>query len=190
MACRDRALKRVFDEHGYQDMWARRPGFSSTVHIILGQQVSIASANATFNRLKCKLGSTVTPEGLLNLKESELNNLGYTRQKSPYAQLLAERVASGDFLFDSLTPLADDVNRSVITKHKGIGNRTADIYLSECLLRCDVLPKGDIGVQEALRVLNGLESRPTHDELDAMTEDWRPWRSVGTRMLWQIYLDG
>ena len=190
LAERDAALKRVLDEHGYPDMWARPPGFSTVVHIILGQQVSLASANATFYRLRSKLGGTVTPEGLLKLKESELKELGLTRQKILYTRLLAEQVASGAFLFDSLTLLSDELIRSAMTKHKGIGNWTADIYLSECLLRCDILPKGDIGVHEAFRALKGLESRPTHEELEAMTEHWRPWRSVGTRMLWKFYLGG
>ena len=190
LAERDAGLKRVLDNHGYPDMWARPPGFSTVVHIILGQQVSLASANATFYRLRSKLGGTVTPEGLLKLKESELKELGITRQKILYTRLLAEQVASGVFLFDSLTSLSDELIRSAMTKHKGIGNWTADIYLSECLLRCDILPKGDIGVHEAFRALKGLESRPTHEELEAMTEHWRPWRSVGTRMLWKFYLGG
>jgi len=189
LAGRDAALKLVLDELGYPDMWARPPGFSSTVHIILGQQVSLASANATFLRLEVRLGGSVTPEGLLKLKELELKEPGITRQKSLSIRLLAERVAAGAFLFDSLTSLPDEHIRLAMTKHKGIGNWTVDIYLSECLLRCDILPKGDIGVHEAFRVLNGLESRPTHAELETMTEHWRPWRSVGTRMLWKFYLD-
>jgi DNA-3-methyladenine glycosylase II len=75
-----------------------------------------------------------------------------------------------------------------MTQHKGIGKWSADINLSECLLRCDILPKGDIGVQEAFRILKGLEMRPTHEALEVMMEHWRPWRSVGTRMLWLYYL--
>jgi len=186
---RDSALKRVLDEHGYPDMWDRKPGFSTTVHIILEQQVSLASANATFQRLQSKLDGTVTPEGVLKLTEADLKAIGFTRQKNLYTRLLAEQVASGAFLFDSLAPLSDDLVRSAMTRHKGIGNWTADIYLSECLLRCDILPTGDIGVQEAFRVLKGLEVRPTHEQLEAMTEHWRPWRSVGTRMLWKFYLN-
>jgi len=186
---RDSALKRVLDEYGYPDMWDRQPGFSTTVHIILEQQVSLASANATFHRLQSKLGGIVTPEGVLKLTEFDLKALGITRQKTLYTRLLAEQVASGAFVFDSLAPLSDDLVRSAMTSHKGIGNWTADIYLSECLLRCDILPTGDIGVQEAFRVLKGLEVRPTHEQLEAMTEHWRPWRSVGTRMLWKFYLN-
>ncbi len=189
LAERDTALKRVLDEHGYPQLWDRRPGFSTTVHIILEQQVSLASANATFYRLQTKLGGTVTPEGLLKLTEGELQEVGFTRQKIAYSRLLAEQVASGDFVFESLPPLSDELVREALTKHKGIGNWTADIYLSECLLRCDILPQGDIGIQEAFRVLKGLEERPKQQQLEAMTEHWRPWRSVGTRMLWSFYLN-
>ena len=189
LAERDSALKRVLDEYGYPEMWDRQPGYSSTVHIILEQQVSLASARATFYRLESKLGGTVTPHALLKLKESELKQLGFTRQKSLYTRLLSEQVASGTFLFESLAPLSDDAVRGALTRHKGIGNWTADIYLSECLLRCDILPQGDIGVQEAFRVLKGLEVRPAYEQLEVMTEHWRPWRSVATRMLWKFYLN-
>jgi DNA-3-methyladenine glycosylase II len=194
VACRwlaegDSALQHVLDNNGYPEMWDRRPGFSAIGQIILEQQVSLASANATFCRLKSGLGGTVTPRGLLNLRESELKKLGFTRHKILYTRLLAEQVTSGNFLFESLPALSDDSVRGALTRHKGIGNWTADIYLSECLLRCDILAKGDIGVQEAFRVLKGLEVRPTHDPLEAMTEHWRPWRSVATRMLWTFYLN-
>ncbi len=189
LAKRDSSLQRVLTGHGYPDMWSREPGFSTMVHIILEQQVSLASANATFSRLKLKLDGRVTAEGLLKLTALELKGLGLTRQKILYSRLLAEQVASGAFAFDSLTSLQDDLVRTVMTNHKGIGNWTADIYLLECLLRCDILPKGDVGVQEAFRVLKGLEERPTQEQLEMMTEHWRPWRSVGTRMLWKFYLD-
>lgn len=189
LAERDSALKRVLNEHGYPHLWDRPPGFSTTVHIILEQQVSLVSANATFQRLKAKLDGTVTPAGLLKLTECELKELGLTRQKISYTRSLAEKVCAGDFQFESLSLMSDDLVRSAMTKHKGIGNWTADIYLSECLLRRDILPKGDIGVQEAFRVLKGLEARPSHEELETMTRHWCPWRSVGTRILWLFYLN-
>jgi len=188
LAGQDAELKRVLDEYGYPDLWNRVPGFSTAVHIILEQQVSLASANATFLRLETKLGGSVTAAGLLKLTEREHKELGFTRQKLLYSRLLAEQVVSGDFSFEPLSQLPDEDVHEALTKHKGIGNWTADIYLSECLLRCDILPRGDIGVQEAFRVLKGLPQRPTHEELERMTEHWRPWRSVGTRMLWLFYL--
>jgi DNA-3-methyladenine glycosylase II len=189
LAERDSALKSVLDEHGYPPLWDRKPGFSTTVHIIFEQQVSLASANATFRRLESKLNGIVTPAALLRLSETELKSLGVTRQKALYIRLLAAAVVSGGFAFEPLSALTDESVRIALTKQKGIGRWTADIYLSECLLRCDILPKGDIGVQEAFRILKGLQTRPTHLELEAMTEHWRPWRSVGTRMLWHYYLN-
>ena len=189
LAEQDTELKRVLDEFGYPGLWSRNPGFSTTIHIILEQQVSLASANATFHRLESKLEGSVTAAGLSKLTEEELKSLGFTRQKILYSRLLAEQVVSGNFSFEPLANLPDEAVREALTKHKGIGNWTADIYLSECLLRCDILPKGDIGVQEAFRVLKGLSNRPTHEELERMTDHWRPWRSVGTRMLWLFYLN-
>jgi DNA-3-methyladenine glycosylase II len=190
LAEQDKSLRRVLDEFGYPGLWNRTPGFSTTVHIILEQQISLASANATFKRLETELGGNVTAKALLSLTESEMQGLGFTRQKIVYTRLLAQQIVAGEFSFESLEPLPDDSVRSAMMKHKGIGHWTADIYLSECLMRCDILPRNDIGVQEAFRVLKGLASRPNHDELEAMTEHWRPWRSVGTRMLWHYYLHG
>ncbi len=129
LAKRDSSLHRVFESYGYPSLWNRRPGFSTTVHIILEQQVSLASANATFQRLECKLGGAVTPRGLLQLTDEELRELGFSRQKILYTRLLAEKVASEVFVFDSLALLSDDLVRQALTQHKGIGNWTADIYL-------------------------------------------------------------
>jgi DNA-3-methyladenine glycosylase II len=188
LAERDSALRHVLDENGYPDMWFRMPGISTMAHIILEQQVSLASANATFYRLQNLLGGTVTAKGILERSESELKSIGVTRPKICYLRHLAQQVTSGAFSFDCLAALPDNQVRRSLTQHKGIGAWSADIYLSECLLRCDILPKGDIGVQEAFRVLKNLEMRPTHETLEVMTEHWRPWRSVGTRMLWSYYL--
>ena len=82
----------------------------------------------------------------------------------------------------------DDLVKQTLTQLKGIGDWTADIYLSECLLRPDILPKGDIALNEAYKVLKKLEKRPEYSELVAGTAHWRPWRSVGIRMLWHFYL--
>ncbi len=189
LADRDAALGRVLKQYGYPPLWSREPGFSTLVHIILEQQVSLASANATFARLREKLSGVVTPQGLLDLKDEHMRELGVTRQKMLYTRLLAEEVCRGKLDFESLSEMPDDDVRKVLMQLKGIGQWTADIYLSECLLRPDIMPKGDIGVQEAFRVLKGMEARPVHAELEAMTEHWRPWRSVGTRMLWHFYLN-
>ena len=187
LAERDKGLAKVLDNFGYPPLWAREPGFSTLVHIILEQQVSLASANAAFQRLKAYVGN-LTPAAFSSLDDDLLRNIGFSRQKTTYVRALANAVLSGRFDFNALSDLSDEQVRDEMKQLKGIGDWTADIYLSECLLRPDILPKGDIAMQEAFRVLNGLTERPVHDLFEASTRHWRPWRSVGTRMLWHFYL--
>lgn len=187
LASRDKAMARVLDQYGYPPLWAREPGFSTLLHIILEQQVSLASANAAFGRLRDRLG-LITPGAFLALDDDALRNIGFSRQKTLYSRSLADAVLSGAFELESLETLSDEEVRSAMKQLKGIGDWTADIYLSECLLRTDILPKGDIAMQEAFKVLKGLTARPAHPEFEDGTQHWRPWRSVGTRMLWHYYL--
>jgi DNA-3-methyladenine glycosylase II len=189
LAERDDALALVLDRYGYPPLWSRTPGFSTLTHIILEQQVSLASANAAFERLQAHLGGQVTPEAFLQTSEDTLRQIGYSRQKITYTKGLAQAICTGALQLDQLALLSDEGVRATLKQLKGIGDWTADIYLSECLLRPDILPKGDIAMQEAFRVLKGLDSRPVHAHFEAGTEHWRPWRSVGTRMLWHYYLN-
>jgi DNA-3-methyladenine glycosylase II len=187
LAERDEALARVLAQYGYPPLWARTPGFPTLLHIILEQQVSLASANAAFERLRARLGEITAPK-FLTINDEDLLAIGFSRQKRAYARGLAAATLAGDFDFETLAQLPDDLVRQHMTRLKGIGHWTADIYLSECLLRPDVLPKGDIAMQEAFRVLKNLPHRPVHEAFEAATQHWRPWRSVGTRMLWHFYL--
>ncbi len=187
LAERDEALDFVLKKYGYPPLWAREPSFSTLVHIILEQQVSLASANAAFAKLQAAIGS-VTPTKFLIVSDEDLRSMGFSRQKIRYTRLLAEAVESGSFVFEHLATLPDEAVMTQMKQLKGIGDWTAHIYLSECLLRPDILPKGDIALLEAFRVLKKLPHRPPHDEFTAATEHWRPWRSVGIRMLWHFYL--
>lgn len=187
LAERDEALDFVLKKYGPPPLWAREPSFSTLVHIILEQQVSLASANAAFVKLQAAIGP-ITPAKFLKTSDEDLRNMGFSRQKTRYSRLLAEAVESGSFSFEHLAALPDEAVIIQMKQLKGIGDWTAHIYLSECLLRPDILPKGDIALLESFRVLKNLPHRPPHDEFTAATEHWRPWRSVGTRMLWHFYL--
>ncbi len=187
LAERDDALARVLKEYGYPPLWDRAPGFATLVHIILEQQVSLASANATFHRLRQRV-DPLTPKGLLALSDEVLRSIGFSRQKIHYVRHLARAVTDGALVLEHLTHLPDEEVRQALKRIKGIGDWTADIYLSECLLRPDILPCGDIAMQEAFRALKGLPRRPSAIEFETYTGHWRPWRSVGTRMLWHFYL--
>jgi DNA-3-methyladenine glycosylase II len=188
LAERDEALAFVLKKYGPPPLWAREPGFSTLVHIILEQQVSLASANAAFLKLKSLIG-VVEPLAFLMLSEEDLRQIGFSRQKTNYCRALAQTLADGRLDLDALHHLSDEDVRTEMVRLKGIGIWTADIYLSECLLRPDILPKGDIAMQEAFKVLKNLPGRPVHEDFERGTQHWRPWRSVGTRMLWHYYLE-
>lgn len=187
LALQDAGLAMVLEKYWPPPLWSREAGFATLIHIILEQQVSLSSANAAFQKLKANV-DVLTPDSLLALTDETLRNAGLSRQKMLYCRNLAQEVQSGRFDFKHLHHLPDADVSVYLKRLKGIGDWTADVYLSECLLRPDILPKGDIAMQEAFKVLKGLSQRPVHEDFMAGTEHWRPWRSVGTRMLWHYYL--
>ena len=186
LAKRDRDLARVIDQYGPPPMWARRPGFPTLIHIILEQQVSLASARAAFNRLKASI--RVTPRNLLTLDDAALKSIGFSRQKTAYARHLAQAILDRRFNPTALADLDDATARAALIELKGIGVWSADIYLLMALRRPDVWPHGDLALAVAAHHVKQLPARPTYDELTAMSEAWRPWRAVAARVLWHHYL--
>ncbi len=177
----------VLRKHGVPPLWAREPGFATLIHIILEQQVSLASANAAFNKLRSALGE-VTPAAFLTLDDAQLKALGFSRQKTCYGRELANAVLAGALDLAVLPALPDDDVRSQLTKVKGIGQWTTDVYLLMALRRRDVFPKGDLALLIAAQRLFELPFRPTPLALEAMAETWRPHRATAARILWHFYL--
>ena len=184
---RDADLAAVVAKHGLPPLWARKPGFATMVHIILEQQVSLASAKAAFDRLAATLG-TVTPRGLLTLDDAQLKQIGFSWQKTAYARHLAQAIVSRQFSFKQLERMDDEAARRALVRLKGIGPWTADIYLLMVLRRPDVWPIGDLALQLAAQRVKALDARPTPLQLDALGESWRPYRAVAARVLWHHYL--
>ena len=188
LAERDETLAFVLQKYGPPPLWDRPPGFATLVHIILEQQVSLASPNAAFEKLKAAIGP-VQPAPFLALSDEKLREIGFSRQKTSYCRALAQAVQSGHFDLEQLGSLPDAAVRDDMKRLKGIGDWTADVYLLMCLLRPDVLPKGDIALLEAFRKLYHLPQRPSHEVFEQTTLHWQPFRSVGARMLWHFYLE-
>ena len=186
LAKRDRDLARVIEQYGPPPLWARRPGFPTLIHIILEQQVSLASARAAFNRLKAAI--RVTPRNLLTLDDAALKTIGFSRQKTGYARHLAQAILDRRFSPSALENMDDESARAALIELKGIGVWTADIYLLMALRRPDVWPHGDLALAVAAQHVKQLPARPTYAELTAMSEAWRPWRAVAARVLWHDYL--
>jgi DNA-3-methyladenine glycosylase II len=181
------AFQHVLQQHGLPPLWAREPGFATLVHIILEQQVSLASARAAFNKLQSVLGE-VTPAAFLTLDDAQLKAIGFSRQKTRYGRELTNAVIAGALDLDALHELPDDAVRLQLTAVKGIGQWTADIYLLMALRRPDVFPKGDLALLIAAQRLFELPARPTPLALEAMAEAWRPHRATAARILWHFYL--
>jgi DNA-3-methyladenine glycosylase II len=180
-------LAQIHQTYGAPPLWKREKGFATLIHIILEQQVSLASAKACFDKLADKL-ITITPESLLKLSDAELKTIGFSRQKTTYARHLADAVLSNQLNLEKLETLADEEVKFELKKLKGIGDWTADIYLLMALLRADVMPKGDLALHVAWQKLNNLPTRPTSDEFLLIAERWKPNRAVAARLLWHFYL--
>lgn len=187
LADADPALAASVARFGIPPLWAREPSFGTLVHLILEQQVSLASAQAAYRRLEAACGGTPTPASLLAFGDVELRAIGFSRQKAGYARDLALALTDG-FDLGVLGALDDDEVRAALMGLRGIGRWTADVYLTMCLLRPDVWPYGDralaVGAAQAL----GLATVPDQDELSRSAERWRPFRAVAARVLWSHYL--
>ncbi len=187
LARRDPCLADISSRHGPPPMWERARGFPTLVHIILEQQVSLASARAAFARL-AKAADPLTPENFEKLSDPQLRQIGFSRQKTRYGRALARAVRDGSLDLEGLDRLDDPDARTELMKVTGIGAWTADIYLLMALGRPDVWPRGDLALELAIQRVKGLASRPTRDETLAISEPWRPWRAVAARLLWHFYL--
>jgi DNA-3-methyladenine glycosylase II len=187
LAARDPALASIAERFGTPPLWAREPGFPTLVHLILEQQVSLASAKAAFDRLNARTG-TLTPSSFLGLDDTELLAIGFSRQKTRYARALAAAVEARELELDALGDADDDEVDRRLTALPGIGPWTATIYRLMVLCRPDAWPAHDIALAQALAEVRGLATRPSPDELDAAAQAWRPLRAVAARLLWHHYL--
>ena len=185
---RDRDLAEVIDRYGYPARWHREPGFATLIRIILEQQVSYASAKATFKRLNDAV-EDLTPESFLTLDDDRLKAIGFSRQKTKYGRGLAQSVLDGTLDLTRLSTLDDAEIRKELTKIKGIGDWTVDIYLMMALQRPDVFPCKDLAVAIAVKEIKNLPARPTASELESIAQSWQPYRAIATKILWHYYLN-
>lgn len=167
----------------------RKPGFPSLLRIIVNQQVSVHAAKAIWERLEKGL-VRVTPKAVRERSDADLRAFGLSRGKVRYAKELAQAVMDGVLDLKGLEWMNDDQARQALMRVKGIGRWTADIYLMFALGRPDVWPVGDLALAVAAERLLGLKIRPGHDELEAIGQAWRPWRTTAAVMLWHFHKHG
>jgi DNA-3-methyladenine glycosylase II len=187
LTAQDSDLAAIVSVHGPPPLWAREPGFPALIHIILEQQVSLASARAAYHRLVSATGQ-LAPERFLALRDEELKSIGFSRQKTAYGRGLAEAILDGRLDLALIETLDDSEAKARLIAVKGIGSWTADIYLMMGLRRPDTWPNGDLALAVAVQRVKHLRKRPTPERLQKIGEAWRPWRAVAARILWHYYL--
>jgi DNA-3-methyladenine glycosylase II len=187
LARKDKDLRFIIKEYGYPPMWTKAASFQTLIHIILEQQVSLASAKAALNKLKEKLG-VITAKNLLTLSDKELKACYFSRQKTVYAKCLAEAIISKQIVLKNLSSYNDSEVRQQLITIKGIGDWTVDVYLLFALQRTDVFPLGDLAMVNALKEIKQLPKETTREKLLALSEPWKPYRSIASMMLWHYYL--
>ncbi|OHT46112.1 DNA-3-methyladenine glycosylase family protein [Flavobacterium tructae] len=184
LSARNPVFLDIIDKYGLPPIPKRPQGFATLVLLILEQQVSIDSAKATF--LKIKAYTTCSPENMVELSDEEFRNLGVSRQKTKYIKILAEAVLSKELDIESLATKSAKEVREELIKLKGIGNWTIDIYLMFCLQEPDLIPLGDIAVVNTIKELLDIHDKK---EMEIHAEQWSPYRSYATYLLWHYYLN-
>jgi DNA-3-methyladenine glycosylase II len=186
LAEREPAFAAVVDRHGVPEPRNSEPGATTLLRTIVGQQVSVAAARSMWAKLEAAFGSPPDLNRLLAAADEELRAAGMSRQKSGYIRSLAELVISGELDLANL-PADDEEAIALLTKIKGIGRWSAEIYLLFAEGRADVFPAGDLAVMVELGRLMGLADKPSEKQLRELAEAWRPHRGAAAVLAWHSY---
>ncbi len=187
MAQQDSDLERILDNHGYPPMWTRANTFETLVHIILEQQVSLASALATLNKLRERV-TIISPDNLLALDDATMRACFVSRQKAGYIRGLAQALNDKTIQLEALATMTNDAIRQTLVSLKGIGNWTVDVYLMFTLQRADIFPIGDLAAVNAVKRLKQLPAGTSKETILEISAGWQPYRSIACMMLWHYYL--
>ncbi len=186
VAKRDPAIARALKLAGHPEPRIRDRGYRTLLRTIVGQQVSVAAASSMWRKLEAALGEDMRPETLLAADFDGLRACGLSRQKQGYARSLCELVVSGELDLEQL-PADDEEAIAQLTRIKGIGRWSAEIYLLFAEGRPDIWPAGDLAVQAGIGRIMGLAERPSEKEVRALAEVWRPHRGAVAILTWHCY---
>jgi len=181
-----RYMASAYELAGAPPLRRRANAFAGLARTIVGQQLSVASANAIWRRLEA-LVSPFEAARLADQADEALRGAGLSAGKLATLRGIADAIASGGLDLDRLAACPDGEVREALVALKGVGPWTADIYVMFCLGRADAWAPGDLALQNAVQDLMGLDGRPGEGELVRIAERWRPWRAVAARLLWAYY---
>ncbi len=182
----DPRLGSVIDIAGEIPLRRRPPGFEGLTRIIVSQQVSVASAEAIWNRLAASV-QPFAAATVLATDPADLKAAGLSGPKIRTVLAVATAIADGVVDLEHLAERPPEDAHAAMTQLHGIGPWTADIFLLFCAGHPDIWPAGDLALQNAVADAFGLDARPTEKPCRALAEPWQPWRSVAARLFWAYY---
>jgi DNA-3-methyladenine glycosylase II len=189
LAEREPAFAQAIEQHGMPEPRNNEPGATTLLRTIVGQQVSVAAARSMWAKLEGAYGSPPDLHKLLEATDEDLRAAGISRQKAGYVRSLAGLVLSGELDLAAL-PEGDEEAIALLTKIKGIGRWSAEIYLLFAEGRADIWPAGDLAVQIEIGRLLGLTERPSEKQLRELATRWSPHRGAAAILAWHSYNSG
>lgn len=182
---KDKKLHYIVENYGLPNIQKREEGFAALCHIILEQQVSIASAKACYDKLFNYFG-IINPQNICRASAEELRSLGVSRQKILYLKHLAEKVLANEIVFESFKFKTEEQIKQELIRLKGVGNWTVEVYLMFCLQSPDIIPLGDIAIKNTIKELYNFH---TLEEMEQLADNWKPFRTLASYILWHYYLE-
>ena len=187
IADREPRMREAITRVGYPEPRFRDRGYATLLRTIIGQQVSTKAADSIWKKLEAAVGDIQDPAALVARSDEDLRAAGLSRQKQSYARSLAELAVAGEIDFAAL-PADDAEAAELLTRVKGIGRWSAEIYLLFAEGRTDIWPAGDLAVQIEMGRIMGLPDKPSERVTRDLAEPWRPYRGAAAVFMWHHYL--
>ena len=181
----DPNLAKVIERIGDYHIKKRNNHFATLVESIISQQLAGAAADAILRRFKKLYPTFPKPTEVLLTKNSKLHSAGLSKMKIGYLKDLAKKIEDGEIRIKTLSRMNDEEVIMHLTKVKGIGRWTAEMFLIFSLGRLDVLPAGDLGLRKGVQKVFSMQELPKPKEVEEIGKRWKPYRSVATWYLWK-----
>lgn len=182
----DPGLKPLAKIAGALPLRLQEPGFAGLSRIVIGQHVSTASAGAIHARFINEV-TPVTPQAWLATAQEVRIAIGLTRAKQATLDSIASSIVSGELDLNTIGSLDAQEAIARLTRLKGVGPWTADVYLLFCEGHPDIFAAGDLAIREAARLAFDMDERPSENSLRQIANDWAPYRGIASRLFWTYY---
>ena len=182
---KDKKLKKIILSVGECEIKTISNPFEALVEAIITQQISDSAGKSISKKFKILFGKKYpTPSDIVKLSIDEIKSVGLSRMKAEYIFDISQMIVDKKLNFKIFKKMSNDDVISNLTKIRGIGKWTAEMYLIFALGRMDVFPLGDLGLINGIKKLYNLEN-PSTDEILKITNNWIPYRTIGTWYIWR-----